>query len=72
MIYLLTQEIQIAPGMMKADVWDFSKTNPVIFEVNQSPKSNIYAHDDEDIAPKKMNLKLFTEKIKLYEPIQIH
>ena len=54
--------------MMKADVWDFSKTNPVIFEVNQSPKSNIYAHDDEDIAPKNLDFNVICMlKLKKYE-----
>ena len=59
-IYLLTQEIQIVPEMMRVGVWDLSKTNPAIFEVTESPKSYIYTHDFEEFTPKKVNFKIFT------------
>ena len=58
--YLLTQKIQIVSGTMRADVWDLSKTNQDIFEVTESPKSNIYAHEFEELARKKVNFKFFT------------
>ena len=59
-IYLLTQEIQIVPEMMTADVRAPPKTNQAIFEVTWSAKSNIYTLDYEEFAPKKVNLKLFS------------
>ena len=70
-IYLLTQEIQIVPEMMTADVRDPPKTNQAIFEMTWSAKSNIYTLDYEEFIStgagrykpaKKENIKL--DKIK--------
>ena len=70
-IHLLTQEIQIVSEMIRDDVGDPSKTNLAIFDVTAAAKSNTYTREFEEFAPKKVNLKLFTWKIRLYEPIQI-
>ena len=54
---------------MRADIGDLSKSNQAIFEVTESPKSNIPTYNVKEFAKKRDKFLAFIQKIRLYEPV---